>query len=112
VCGYATDHYINGWIISFIPFLKDGRENPYCFRDISNKSPKDEKNEIGILQDEFVYHMNQVPFVLNDNGAISNMLFVAGLVGVHVNKDDSAVTPIFGYAITHDKRNNTLTDYL
>ena len=34
------------------------------------------------------------------------MLFVAGLVGVDVNKDDSALTPIFGYAITHDKRNN------
>jgi hypothetical protein len=50
--------------------------------------------------------MNQVPFVIDDNGAISNMLFVAGLVGVHVNKDDSAVTPIFGYAIMHDKRNN------
>jgi hypothetical protein len=106
VCGYETDHYINGWIISFIPFLKDGRENPYCFRDTSNKPPKDEKNERGILQDAFVYHMNQVPFVLDDNGAISNMLFVAGLVGAHVNKDDSAVTPIFGYAIMHDKRKN------
>jgi hypothetical protein len=50
--------------------------------------------------------MNQVPFILDNNGVESKMLFVGGLVGVHVNKDDSAVTPIFGYAITHDKRKN------
>jgi hypothetical protein len=102
VCGYETDHYINGWIISFFPFLKDGRENPYCFLDISYKPPQDEKKERDILQEEFVYHMNKVPFILDDNGVESKMLFVAGLVGAHVNNDDSAVTPIFGYAITHD----------
>ena len=109
MCGYETDYYINGWIISFFPFIKDGRENPNCFSDTSvswNKTSDGEESKRGILQEEFVYHMNQVPFVLDDNGIESDMIFVAGLVGVDVDKDDSALTPIFGYAITHDKRKN------
>jgi hypothetical protein len=100
VSGGSGGPFITGWIIKFFPYLKDHKQNPYCWRSDIMEGPF-----AGLTTDQFDYYMNQVPFIWNFFGTEINMLFVGGLVGVHVNENDSALEPIFAYAVTEDKKN-------
>ncbi len=51
----------------------------------------------------FKYALNQVPFNWSYHGKNIEMLFIGGLVGVAV-ESDSALKPVFGYAIAEDKK--------
>ena len=49
--------------------------------------------------------MNQVPFTLNYYEREIDMLFIGGLIGVVLHKDQ-ALQPVFGYAVTENKIDN------
>jgi hypothetical protein len=46
--------------------------------------------------------MNQLPFLWENQGEEIKMLFVGGLIGILVEKDNNLI-PLFGYAFTEDK---------
>lgn len=89
-------------MIHLFPFLKDGEKNYYCWNGNSWRNV--EGCFGGLTTNKFTYHMNQVPYIWNYYETEYNMLFVGGLVGVNVSKTDSALTPVFGYAVMDDKK--------
>ena len=83
------------------PYLDDNVKNPYITEEKTWRNSA-ESHFDGLTTNDFKYHMNKVPFVWNYLGTEIEMLFVAGLVGVNVEKDGTLL-PVFGYAITEDK---------
>lgn len=53
--------------------------------------------------------MNQVPFTWEYHGEEIKMLFTGGMVGISVSKVDNALKPVFGYAVTENKKSNDMS---
>ncbi len=109
------DYLISGWIISFFPFLKDGKKNAFCWDCKTWKLTRelddfDMTKYMGLSIHEFNHHLNIVPFSWKYYGVRHNMLLVGGLVGVHLNTDDSSSIPTFGYGIIGPDKNANSSD--
>ncbi|CAF0814897.1 unnamed protein product [Brachionus calyciflorus] len=95
VGGGSGGPYISGWILALFPYLDNQRKNGYAWET----SWRDVKGFFaGITTKSFDYHMNQVPFKWNYLGQEIDMLFIGGLIGVVVQKDQ-ALKPVFGYSV-------------
>ena len=104
---------ISGWIISFFPFLKNGKENMFCWNKKNWKLTTELDDfeipkYIGLSTDDFDYRLNKVPFIWRYYGMKYNMLFVGGFVGVSVNEEDSSISPVFGYGVIDDVKDNMI----
>lgn len=86
---------------SIISIFVRGTKNTYVWegtwRDSCNNGPFS-----GVTTSSFSYHMNQVPFKWQYFNQDIDMLFVGGLIGVSLQKDNS-LKPVFGYAVTEAK---------
>ena len=89
---------INGWLTNFFPFLINDELNPYCWNGNDWKDCR-------ISKESFQYALNQVPFKLEigHTGTKIDMKFIGGLVGVSIDANDSALTPVFAYAVVETK---------
>ena len=97
----------DGWFIYFFPYLAfdatgyERNENYYVFAK-ENKILSRNYSE-GYTIDKFSHTFNEVDFILNEK----NLLFVGGLIGVDKDeKNNDALTPIFGYAVTELNEND------
>ena len=107
--GSCGGPYISGWIIALFPYLDKQISNKYVWE----KSWTDAKDHFGgISTSSLAYHMNQVPFKWIYYGQEKEMLFIGGLLGVVLHKDQ-ALQPVFGYAVTENKiENNNFLKFL
>lgn len=58
---------------------------------------------LGLTNNKFSYHMNQVPYFWPYFNNEINMLFASGLLGIHMSENNKAFMPIFGYAVMEDR---------
>ena len=80
---------------------EDGfKQNEYCWK---GNSWKDAMGEQGLGTTDFKYTLNKVPFTFKVDDKETDMFVRGGLFGVSVCKEDNALLPIFGYAVTQDK---------
>jgi len=85
---YGSPTTIDGWIIKFFPYTKEGKQTE--LKPITN---------INNLAPELV----KVPFIFEDavNNKSYNMEFWAGFVGLSQNKDDYTLRPEIGWAVNN-----------
>jgi Domain of unknown function (DUF4419) len=90
---YGSPTTINGWIINFFPYTKEGKKTD--LKPIS---------KINNLASELV----KVPFILEDvkNNKTYKMEFWAGFVGLSQNKKDYTLKPQIGWAINNKSKFN------
>ena len=62
-------------------------------------------HESEVTSSEFKFTLNKVPFDWKFLGETSKMLYIGGLVGVSIGSD-SALKPVFGYAIAEDRKDD------
>ncbi|GAQ81701.1 hypothetical protein KFL_000880150 [Klebsormidium nitens] len=79
-----TPHGISGWVCAFFPYERNGDELRPCTSLVSDKIPK------GLVE---------CPFIINDNGAETDNLLVAGSCGVTVTEDGRGVMPCIGWLV-------------
>lgn len=90
---------IGGWALALFPYLSDGQENKYVWKERDGwRSTLSDGISVGLGVSSFSYSMNQVPFVLKVLDHEANLLFASGLIGIVCNKE-KLVRPIFGYTI-------------
>lgn len=90
---YGSPTTINGWIIKFFPYTKEGKKTD--LKPIS---------EINNLASELV----KVPFVLEDvtNKKSYKMEFWAGFIGLSQNNKDYTLKPEIGWAVNNKEKFN------
>ncbi len=90
---YGSPTTINGWIIKFFPYTKEGKKTD--LKPIS---------KINNLASELV----KVPFILEDtvNKKSYKMEFWAGFIGLSQNKEDYTLKPEIGWAINNKEKFN------
>jgi hypothetical protein len=90
---YGSPTTINGWIVKFFPYTKEGKKTD--LKPIS---------EINDLASELV----KVPFILEDavNNKTYKMEFWAGFIGLSQNKEDYTLKPEIGWAINNKNKFN------
>ena len=90
---YGSPTTINGWIIKFFPYTKEGKKTD--LKPIS---------EINNLASELV----KVPFILEDNmnNKSYKMEFWAGFIGLSQNKKDYTLKPEIGWVINNKEKFN------
>lgn len=86
----------SGWLFKLFPYLSNGKKNPYFNFD---------KAETKYSSKDFDYQISQVPFVWNYYGTHFKMLFSAGLLAIHSDDEDGALTPVLAHSVTDDVRN-------
>ena len=92
---------IDGWILNFFPYCKDGRTPDKVINDES-------------LLPETV----SVPFIhriVDDNGALQQeerLEFTAGFFGVHEDRNTFELTPVMGWAISKAESNQDILNAL
>jgi hypothetical protein len=92
----------DGWFIYMFPFFTDGA-NSYVFAKENNILSRNYSG--GYKIEKFSHTFNKVEFILNEYNILKNFLFVGGLIGVDKDeKNNDALTPIFGYAITEPNK--------
>jgi hypothetical protein len=94
--GCSGGPFISGWSIVFFPYLAREKANWVLSKNLTWK------NLNGITTNSFFYHLNQVPFVYENNENQTDMLFIGGMIGIICEEKDDSLTPIFGYAVTID----------
>ncbi len=90
---YGSPTTINGWIIKFFPYTKEGKKTD--LKPIS---------KINNLASELV----KVPFILEDivNKKSYKMEFWAGFIGLSQNNEDYTLKPEIGWAINNKEKFN------
>lgn len=90
---YGSPTTINGWIIKFFPYTKEGKKTD--LKPIS---------KIDNLASELV----KVPFILQDavNNQTYKMEFWAGFLGLSQNKKDYTLKPEIGWAVNNKTKYN------
>lgn len=90
---YGSPTTINGWIINFFPYTKEGKKTD--LKPIS---------KINNLASELV----KVPFILEDAIKIKSykMEFWAGFIGLSQNKENYTLKPEIGWAINNKEKFN------
>lgn len=90
---YGSPTTINGWIVKFFPYTKEGKKTD--LKPIS---------KINSLASELV----KVPFILEDtvNNKTYKMEFWAGFIGLSQNKEDYTLKPEIGWAINNKNNFN------
>ena len=90
---YGSPTTINGWIIKFFPYTKEGKKTD--LKPIS---------KIDNLASELV----KVPFILQDavNNQTYKMEFWAGFLGLSQNKKDYTLKPEIGWAVNNKTKFN------
>ncbi len=90
---YGSPTTINGWIINFFPYTKEGKKTD--LKPIS---------KINDLASEMV----KVPFILEDviNKKSYKMEFWAGFIGLSQNKENYTLKPEIGWAINNKEKFN------
>jgi hypothetical protein len=90
---YGSPTTINGWIINFFPYTKEGKKTD--LKPIS---------KINDLASELV----KVPFILENtvNNQSYKMEFWAGFIGLSQNKEDYTLKPEIGWAINNKEKFN------
>jgi hypothetical protein len=88
---YGSPTTINGWIVKFFPYTKEGKKTD--LKPIS---------KINNLASELV----KVPFILEDavNKKTYKMEFWAGFIGLSQNKEDYTLKPEIGWAINNKNK--------
>jgi hypothetical protein len=106
VQGGSGGPFVTGWILSLFPYLADDSQNGYAWLEGGWRESVGGDFFSGVTTSQFDYHMNQVPFTWEYLGKEVKMLFIGGLVGIAYETDKS-VAPVFGYAVTENKVNNS-----
>ncbi|MCA9551232.1 MAG: DUF4419 domain-containing protein [Myxococcales bacterium] len=106
---------LTGWILTLFPYLTEGKEGLVFNRYLADWSARWQRAAAGGLSESkraaegpglWVIPGGQVSapvrYVQFPAGAVHNLRFVAGHVGVHQDESDGTLSPAFGWAVIHD----------
>jgi hypothetical protein len=120
---YGTED-LNGWILKFIPYVKQGRDEPAIHRNpvleltTYPDPPADRATSgrkiTGCTSDMLATGISRVPVVFldRDTGHTSRAEFIAGMVGVTQSRDDLSLRPLIGWGISEAPPIDTLISRL
>jgi hypothetical protein len=86
-------------------YVGENEMNSAVWEEDSWRAWKESSRCSTIVTSDFMYHMNQVPFVWKIYNTDVDMLFVGGMVGVAYDENDKSVAPVFGYGVAEAKIN-------
>jgi len=86
---------LSGWLADFVPYMSDGKGH-------YSKARRDHKHYTqglinGIEFGDFNESTTQTDFILDDNGHITKMKFIAGFLGIGQNPKTGALRPCLGW---------------
>jgi hypothetical protein len=96
VDGGSGGPYISGWVNQLYPYLDNGQENPYLY-----KNPRG--SFYGLTTNSFPSGLSSVPFEWDYLGTKYDMELVVGALGVHQDKDNGSLTPAYGWVFVENK---------
>lgn len=98
----STISYMNGWLLKFFPYI-NGERNPYI---------GDAKPDFDVKPEGLGDGYSKVDFLLDNNGQMQKMQFVAGFVGLSQNPKTLALRPeiTWGVVDTGEKPSKEMLD--
>jgi hypothetical protein len=105
VGGGSGGPYLSGWATALFLYLKDGHKNRYVWKENWKNLYSSNQMFSGLTTADFIYYMNQVPFIWEYFGDQKDMLFVGGFAGVLYNKSKASVSPVFAYGVSEANAN-------
>lgn len=90
--------YLEGWILSFIPFNKKGA---YILRSYDTVQITNNYGRLGL--NEVPISAVQVPVIIDDNGTIYNTVMYAGHLAATQGPTEYSIQPYIGWLVYHTR---------